>query len=175
MDERVWVPVGKVTRAHGVRGDVRILPYGDTLAGFQAGGKMHVRVTGFQALRTLTLTQIRPHGRFLLARFEELPNPEAAAAIVGGEIVLPEEHLPPTDEGEYYTYQLIGLSVETTAGIPVGTLRAVFDGGSHDIYVVEGRHGKEVLIPAVEDVVTEVDLGRRRMVIDPPEGLIDDL
>ena len=80
------------------------------------------------------------------------------------------DRLPPLSEGEYYHFQLIGLSVETKEGEPLGTLSAIFETPGNDVYVVESGE-KELLIPAVEDVICEVDLQSRKLIVDLPEGL----
>jgi 16S rRNA processing protein RimM len=123
-------------------------------------------------IRELTLKAAQPHGRVWLAQFEEIQDREAARALSGSEILLPESMLPPLDEGEYYHYQLIGLSVEKLDGSFVGTITSIMETGSHDVYVIRDRD-KEFLIPAVEEVIREIDLVGRRVVIDPPEGLLE--
>ena len=72
--------------------------------------------------------------------------------------------------GEYYQFQLLGLSVQTKEGNPLGTLSAVLQTGSNDVYVVESE-GNELLIPAIEEVIIEVDLLNGRLIVDLPEGL----
>jgi len=94
--------------------------------------------------------------------------------MVGKEVFVPEEALPPTAEGEYYYYQLIGLRVEGVDGRAFGVLRAILDTGSNDVYVVKGDD-REILIPAIAEVIREVDLQHGKMIVDPPEGLLDDL
>lgn len=174
MEEPRLVPVGKIARTHGVRGAVKIYPYGDTLALQEPGALLMLKTAVANRPQTLTLVNIRQQGRFLIGQFQELSGMEAARLVLGQEVFLPEDRLPPTEEGEYYYYQLIGLNVETTDGKPVGRLTGILETGANDVYIID-RNGREVLIPAVEEIVARVDLQRRLMVIDPPEGLIDDL
>jgi 16S rRNA processing protein RimM len=93
-----------------------------------------------------------------------------AQALTGKDLFIDKDRLPRLPPGEYYHFQLIGLSVETKEGKPLGTLRAVFETGGHDVYVVE-KGGKELLIPAIEQVIGEVDLLNGKLVVDLPEGL----
>lgn len=175
MEEPRLIPVGKISRVHGVRGTVKIYPYGESLAQQQAGDKLYLldSVQGGEET-TLTLVSLRPQGKLWIGQFREILSIDEAQKIVGEEVHLPRDRLSPASEGEYYYYQLIGLKVETTKGSFLGTLTAIIETGSNDVYVVD-RQGKEVLIPALEDVVVEVDLTRGQMIVDPPEGLIDDL
>lgn len=168
------IPVGRIARPHGVRGALKLYPYGETLAGQSSGDKLFLNSASRRTRSELTFVSLRSQGRVWVAQFEELTNVDEAREFVGEEVFLPEDRLPPTGEGEYYHYQLIGLSVETLQGRQMGTLRAIIETGGSDVYVVD-FDGSEILIPAVEGVILDVDLVRQRMVIDPPEGLIDDL
>jgi len=94
--------------------------------------------------------------------------------VAGAEIFLPEDCLPPPSDNEYYQYQLLGLKVETLQGRRIGTLRGILETGDADVYSID-FHGKEILIPAVDEIIVKIDLKQGLIVVDPPEGLIDDL
>lgn len=168
------IPVGKITRTHGIRGAVKIFPYGETLALQEAGEKLILQSSAGSKVPFLTLRSFKPQGKLLIAEFEELSHIDEAQEVTGQEVFLSEDRLLPTEEGEYYYFQLIGLVVETTQGKRLGVLRGIVETGSNDVYVVQDE-GREALIPALDDVIVEVDLQRGCMIIDPPEGLIDDL
>jgi len=173
MSEPRWVPVGKIIRTHGVRGTVKIYPYGETLATLKAGSRLY-RHRPEAPAPALTIKRIRWQGRYCLNDFEEFDSLDGVQELLGEEVFLPENLLPPTDEDEYYHYQLLGITVETGTGTVLGTIKGILSTGSYDIYLVE-QHGKEIMIPAVADVVRSVDLDSGRMRVDLPEGLIDDL
>jgi 16S rRNA processing protein RimM len=168
------VPVGKIVRTHGLRGALKIFPYGETLGLQEPGAKFHLCSASDQEELELTLVSLRFQGRHCVVQFAELPDIDTAQRVVERELLVPEASLPPTAEGEYYHYQLIGLRVETVAGQEIGILRGIIETGSNDVYVVDAGT-REILIPALADVVLEVDLQEGRMVIEPPEGLLDDL
>ena len=168
MDKSCLVPVGKVVRTHGVRGALKVLPYGETMGEMEAGEKLILLEGGVQ--RQLTLTSLRAQQRVWIARFEEIQNMDQAQALTGKDVFIDKDRLPALPEGEYYHFQLIGLSVETIDGEPLGTLSAIFQTAGNDVYAVESE-GKELLIPAVEDVIREVDLLHGKLIVDLPEGL----
>jgi len=169
------VPVGRIVKTHGLRGALKMVPYGETLQQLEPKAKLHLIAGGDMGEALLTLMQLRRQGRHWVGQFSELNGVDAAQKIVGKEVFLPEEELPPTSEGEYYHYQLIGLRVETAGdGREVGVLRAIIETGSNDVYVVE-HDDREILIPAIAEVILEVDLQNGRMIIAAPEGLLDDL
>lgn len=174
MEESRLVPVGKIVRTHGVRGAVKVLPYGESMALQGAGEKVFLADPPNEMPATLTIVSSKSQGRVLLVYFRGVTNMDEAQGIVGREVLLPEDRLPPTQEDEYYHYQLIGLHVETSRGDSIGVLRGVIETGGTDVYSID-HDGREFLVPAVEGVIVEVDLQRNRMVIDPPEGLMDGL
>jgi 16S rRNA processing protein RimM len=168
------IPVGKITRTHGLRGAVKVFPYGETLDELEPGGKLYLYSASNSKQSELTLVHSRSQGKFRVVQFAELPDVDAAQRVVEQEVFLSEECLPATSEGEYYHYQLIGLRVETTGGKEIGILRAIIETGSNDVYVVD-HIDREILIPAIAEVILDVDLQGGKMLIEPPEGLLDDL
>ncbi len=168
MNKSLLVAIGKVTKAHGVRGALKVFPYGETFDELDAGDKLFSIESGEQ--RQFTLASLRAQNRAWIVEFEEISGRDQAEALTGKDIFIDSKRLPRLPQGEYYHFQLIGLSVETKEGRPLGTLSAVLETGSNDVYVVEGG-GKEVLIPAVEGVVSEVDLPNGKVIVDLPEGL----
>ncbi len=162
------VPVGRVVRTHGVRGALKVLPYGETLGDIGAGENLFSMEGGVQ--RQLTLVSLRAQKRVWIAQFEEIENIDQAQALAGKEIFIDKDRLPLLPDGEYYHFQLIGLSVETKEGKLLGILNAIVETPGNDVYVVENGE-QELLIPAIEDVIREVDLNSRKLIVDLPEGL----
>jgi 16S rRNA processing protein RimM len=161
------LPIGKVVKAHGLRGHLKVLPYGETFATLSAEEKITANLPDGTSL-TLTVAEIRPHQKTFLLMSREIDTVEEAHRLVGAELCVPESRLPPTDSGEFYWYQLIGLEVVNTEGQKLGTLEEIIETGSNDVYVVR-RGRKEILVPAIEEVVRDVDLQRRLMTVDLPE------
>jgi 16S rRNA processing protein RimM len=168
MEKDGLVPVARVLKTHGVRGELKVLPYGETLGGMEAGEKLCLIDGGKH--RRLTLVRLRFQTRAWIAEFEEIGSVEEARELTGKDLLVDKERLPRLPEGEYYHFQLIGLSVVTRQGEPLGTLSSIFETAGHDVYVVESE-GKELLVPAIEDVICEVDLARGKLIVDLPEGL----
>ncbi len=163
------LPIGKVVKAHGLRGHLKVLPYGETLSSLAAGEEITACLSDGTSLR-LTVLEIRPHQKAFLLLSREFSTVEEARSLVGAELCVPESRLPPTVPDEFYWYQLIGLEVVSTDGRKLGTIEEILETGSNDVYVV--RHeGEEILVPAIEEVVLKVDLQRRLMTVDLPETL----
>jgi 16S rRNA processing protein RimM len=173
MDKPSLVSVGKVVGAHGVRGAVKIVAYGESFGACTKGDRLSLKSAGKgKEIEALTLVSSSPHGRVWLAQFEEIQDRDTAKGMVGREILIDEDRLPQLVDGEYYYYQLIGLPVERVDGTVLGALTGIIEAGSHDVYVIKDGE-KEYLIPAIDEVVREIDLQKRRVVVDPPEGLLE--
>ncbi len=171
MKEPCLVPVGIIVRTHGIRGALKIHPYGESLFELVAGDRLMLR-SGQEA--ALTLVNCRIQGKAVVCSFAEITSIDEAQPFVGQEVFLPVDSLPPTSDDEYYHFQLIGLIAETPDGDRIGILRTIIETGGNDVYVVD-RDGKEILVPAIEGVICKVDLEAGKMVVDLPEGLVDDL
>lgn len=161
------LPIGKVVKAHGLRGHLKVLPYGETFSTLSAEEKITANLPDGTSL-TLTVAEISPHQKTFLLISREIGTVEEAHRLVGAELCVPESRLPPTAPGEFYWYQLIGLEVVNTEGQKLGTLEEIIETGSNDVYVVR-RGREEILVPAIEEVVRDVDLQRRLMTVDLPE------
>jgi 16S rRNA processing protein RimM len=163
--------MGRVVRPHGIEGALRIKSYAQSEESFLSAGTVFLRSSDGET-REYTVASARPHKNILLMKLEGLNTLEEAETYRGAAILIKRDSLPPEGEEEYFWHELIGLEVYLSGGEYVGTLKHILPTGSNDIYVVqEGR--SEVLIPAIHDVVKEIDLINNRMVISEVEGLLD--
>jgi 16S rRNA processing protein RimM len=164
------IPFAVVGRPHGLRGEVPLRLFNDDAADLrEAPLPLSVRLRLGGAERTLVLTDVRPTGQGLLARFEGIGTRDEAATLTNGELWVPREWLPPPADDEFYVEDLIGCQVVDTAGQPRGTVRASFWNGGQDVLTIAGPGGEELLVPAVPEFIVEVDLEARRVVVDPHE------
>jgi len=163
------LPIGKVVKVHGLKGHVKILPYGETLGTLVTGEIITALLPDGRAQR-LTTVDIKPHQKAFLFLSREINSVDQARDMVGAEICVPESRLSPTAPNEFYWYQLIGLEVVNLDGRKLGKIEDIIQTGSNDVYVV--RQGSdETLIPAIHTVVREVNLQRRLMTVELPESM----
>jgi 16S rRNA processing protein RimM len=161
-----WIAVGRITRAHGVRGETAVLPLSQVESRFAPGSTLFVD----EGERALTVAGSRPHRSRLLVSFEEIHDRDQAEAIRGRYLFVPASTAPALPEGEYWTHELIGSTVVTTEGRAIGSVREVIHTPANDVWVTQGDQG-EVMIPALKDVVESVDVAGRRIVVRDVEGL----
>lgn len=165
--------VARVGRAHGIKGEVTVEVRTDEPELRLGPGA--VLATDPASTGPLTIETGRVHSGRLLLRFEGVRDRNAAEALRNTLLIAevdPDEK--PEDPDEYYDHQLMDLDVVTVDGTEVGRITEISHLPSQDLFVVERPDGTEVLIPFVEEIVTEIDLAEQRAVIDPPPGLIDD-
>lgn len=167
------VIVGRVSRAHGVRGDVAIEVRTDVPELRFAEGA--VLDTEPVAAGPLTVRRARWHSGRLLVRFAGVPDRGAAERLRGVRLLAEiAEHEAPEDPEEFYDHQLTGLAVHTRDGVRVGEVAEVLHLPGQDLLAVSREGGGEVLVPFVAEIVPEVDVAGGRVVIDPPPGLVDE-
>jgi 16S rRNA processing protein RimM len=165
------VLVGRVARTHGIRGHVVVSPETDFVAErFHAGAEFWTRVNGRE--QPLIVAEARVEGRRPILAFEGCGTVEAAEALAGAELRVPESDLQPLPEGSYYLHQLAGCRVETLEGTPVGTVARVEGGAGAAVLAVDGARG-EVLVPLAQEICVGIDVGARLIRVRLPEGLLE--
>jgi 16S rRNA processing protein RimM len=166
----VQLVVGRIGRPHGVRGDVTVeVRTDDPELRFVAGKPI---ATDPADRGPLVVTGRRWHKGVLLLTFEGVADRDAAEELRGTMLVIDSSEVTPSDDpDEFHDHQLIGLSVQTVAGEPVGEVEDVLHHGQ-DLLVVRRKGQEDALIPFVRELVPEVDLEAGRLVVDPPEGLL---
>jgi len=163
--------VGRIARAHGNRGQVIVnLDTDFPDERFRPGAELFTWRGG--AVETLTLTSVRFQGGRPVVGIAGVDTMDAAESLAGLELRIPAERLAPLPAGTFYHHDLVGCRVETGSGAPVGIVAGVEGTLSGSRLVVAGADG-EILIPLVVGICTTIDVDAKRIVIDPPEGLLD--
>ncbi|MFD7527758.1 ribosome maturation factor RimM [Streptomyces sp. NPDC059849] len=165
--------VARIGRAHGIKGEVTVEVRTDEPELRLGPGA--VLATEPAGVGPLTIETGRVHSGRLLLRFEGVRDRTAAEALRNTLLIAevdPEEL--PEDPEEFYDHQLMDLDVVLADGTEIGRITEITHLPSQDLFIVERPDGSEVMIPFVEEIVTEIDLAEQRAVITPPPGLIDE-
>ena len=157
---------GEIGKPHGISGDVYVVRISDDPRRFQAGSRL-LHEDG----RTLVVEKARVHRDRFLVKFEGVGSREEAEDI-RGTLFVPATEARQLDDDEFWERDLIGCKVFTTGEVEVGAVSAVIPGPAQDLLEVATPNGPR-LVPFVEDIVRTVDPDDRRIVIDPPEGLLE--
>jgi len=163
--------IGLIRRRHGLSGEVSVEILTSFPERFVAGLKLFW-VRG-EVVRELSLASARPHGRRLLLSFQGVGDAGSAGALAGGELCVPVEQAHPAPPGFYYSHEIEGWECRSPAGRTLGFVKHLDETAAGALLTVETTEKKEVLVPFVPAIVIEVDRIRRRLVLDPPEGLLD--
>ena len=161
------IAVGRINSTWGLRGHVKVTPLTSNPQRLQPGAVVSVRGEPRRILDVAT-----PRGYPCIV-FEGYEDRTAADALRDTLIEIAEDELPALPEGEYYVHDLVGLAVLDADGEPIGELAEVLRTGANDVYLVRREGARDLLIPAIPEVIVDVDLPAGRMRIDPLPGLLE--
>ena len=157
------IVIGRVGAAHGIHGDLRVIPLTDFPERFTALREVMV---GDELLH---VAHVKPQGKNFLMRFREYTVREDAQRLTGRLLTVARAEAAPLDEGEYYVFDIVGLTVYDEEDNELGSVENVLRTGSNDVYAVRSEDGRELLIPALRAVVQSIDVPSGRMTVRLPE------
>ncbi len=160
---------GEIVKTRGLRGCLKVHCFTEAICNF-AGLKEVFLSSSDESRKCFHVRKIQTSGKFLFIELKEIADVETARKFIGCKVFLPKENLPQLPEGEYYWHDIIGLKVFSENGKLLGVIRSIFATGSNDVYVCKGRH-KEILLPAIADVILKIDIPRGMMTIRLLKGL----
>jgi 16S rRNA processing protein RimM len=169
MDE--LVAIARIARPHGLRGEVSA----DVLTDFPErfdGLENVIAVLPGGERRELRIERFRFQNERVLLKFSGIDRIEDAEVLRNAEICVTENEAVELEDGEFFDWELSGCTVETVTGETVGTVKELLRTGGTEVLVIDGAD-KEYLIPFAESICTEVDVEKKKIVIDPPEGLLE--
>ena len=173
MEKNGFIPVGKIVGAHGVKGNIKVYSYAESLSVFKPDSLiLLINPKGFE--KNYKIKWVKPHGGTVLLSLEGVENRNSVETLIGSVFYIERATLPELEDGSYYWLDIIGLSVFTTDDEYIGLVESIIPTGSNDVFVVRNPnkdHDNETLIPALESVVLKMDFEHKTMIVDLPEGL----
>lgn len=166
---QAFIRIARLGSPHGVRGELRLFSLSDVpgrLEGLRAAWWLGAR----SRRRRLEVEGVRAAGRSWLIKFRGIDTPEAARELVNGFLAVPPQERGTLPRGRYFVDDLIGLEVLAEDGRYLGRLEQIYETGANDVYAVV-HEGRELLLPALAQVILEVDLEHRRLRVRVPAGL----
>ena len=168
--EPAFLVVGKVRRPHGVAGDALVEIYTD----FPERLRPAVVVYMGEDHLPLTIRRRRIHNEGLLLAFENITTPEQVGRFRNEILYISRKSAPKLSKGEFYQYQLLDLAVQDETGRPLGKITEIIETGANDVYAVTDEVGHEILLPAIAEVILDVDLDQKKMRVHLLPGLVGD-
>ncbi len=164
-DDAAHIVVGVIRSAWGLRGDVSVEPLSDAPDRFAPGGVLYLRG------KPVRIERARPAKRGLLLKLDAVADRTQAEALRGERLTILPDQAEPLPDGVYYHYQIIGMRVQTDEGEPLGVITEIIVTGGNDVYVIAKPGSRDLLIPALPDVVLDVDVPNGLMLVSLPDGL----
>ncbi|MCX7845702.1 MAG: ribosome maturation factor RimM [Dictyoglomaceae bacterium] len=166
MDERKLVRIAKLGEPFGIKGGIKIYPFYDFIFNLKKGQKLYISEGDSEYIKKeVILEEINAHGKGYVLYFEEFKDRNSVEKFRGNWLLLEEDFLPPLPEGFFYTFQIFGISVYDFNGDFLGIVKEIIETGSNDVFVVENQ-GKELLLPFIRDVVREVNIRERKIIVE---------
>jgi 16S rRNA processing protein RimM len=167
----VYLAIGTLRRTHGIRGDILLDVETDFPERLKPGTSIYVGDTKQQ----LKITRRRSHNDGLILGFEGISNAEQCARYRAHTVYVLAEDRPPLPEGEYYHHQILGLKVVDESGAVLGVITEIIETGANDVYVVTNPEStaRDILIPAIKQVLLDVNLDAGTMLVHLLPGLVD--
>jgi len=154
---------GEFVAPHGVRGEIRLYSYGDEPSQYLAIDKIYL-----EDGRSFFVDKIKPHKRIYIVKLKEVQSANEAELFRGKKIFIEKDSLPELPEGEYFHFEIIGLSVfHVETGQFIGKVVNIISTGANDVYEVQSGEGKVKLFPAIREVVKKIDIVADRIEILP--------
>ena len=173
MDKITLVHIGKVLRPHGLKGELCIDIYADSPFLLDRVSRIYLQRQGHKP-KPFAVEGWQPHGKRIILRLDRIEGArDEAARWTGADILMRSRDLPQLEEGEYFCHQLVGCDVVLPDGDHLGRLEAAQSYAGREVWTIVTPEGQEILFPAENDFVRTADLAAGRIVIDPPDGLLD--
>lgn len=171
MQERELVTIGKIAGTHGYKGLLKVIPITDFPERFHQ--LKRVLVDNGKKITELDIISCSPYKQYYIFKFDGITSMEAAQTYSGSWMKIPENEVYPLPEGVYYHFQLLGLDVFDIEQGRLGKITDILETGANDVYVVESEEPGEILLPAIKEVILNIDLEAKTMQVKLMPGLID--
>ena len=162
--------IGQIVNTHGIKGEIKITPFTNDITRFDDLEEVYVKSKIESKL--YKVEGVRYHKNMVLLKLEGINTPEQADLLRNAYLEVDRENAVPLKEGTYYIVDLIGLEVYTDEGKLLGKVDDIYNTGANDIYVIKDELGKQVLLPGIKDVIKNVDLEGKKIIVHLIPGLI---
>lgn len=166
------IPIGKIVKCQGLKGQVKLLPFIEGLAlNDDTNREIYTIDSSGKALKRRPAF-IKPHKNFWIILFEEINHINEALALIGQKVAVCRTFFPQLTPGDYYWFEITDLDVFDENDNFYGKIVKIFPTGSNDVYIVKNESGEEWLLPATKEIVKKIDLKGKKLIIHIVEGLL---
>lgn len=162
--------IGQIVNTFGIKGMVKVKPFTDDIRRFDELKTVYVEKNNNQT--EYEIEEVKYHKDMVLIKFKGIDKVEQAEMLRNSYLTVSRDSVEKLEEGRYYIVDLLGLEVYTDEQTLLGTLEDIFNTGSNDIYVVKDKQGKQILLPAIQDVIKQIDIENKKIIVHLLPGLI---
>lgn len=165
-----YLEIGQIVNTFGIKGQVKVVPFTDDITQFDTLKQIYIEKR--KNLELFEIEKSNYHKNMIILKLKGIDTPEQAESLRNCYIKINRKDARKLQEGTYFIVDLIGLDVYTDEEKLLGTLEDIYNAGSSDIYVVRTSEGKQILLPAIKDVIKKVDIENKKVIVHIIEGLI---
>ena len=162
--------IGQIVNTFGIKGMVKVKPFTDDIRRFDELKTVYVEKNSTKT--EYEVEEVKYHKDMVLIKFKGIDKVEQAEMLRNSYLTVSRDSVEKLEEGRYYIVDLLGLEVYTDEQALLGTLEDIFNTGSNDIYVVKDKQGKQILLPAIQDVIKQIDIENKKIIVHLLPGLI---
>ena len=162
--------IGQIVNTFGIKGFVKVKPWVNDVTRFDDLKKVYIKIRKEQ--KEFEIEEVKYHKNQVLLKFKGIETIEQAEVYRNAILEISREDAIPLEEGEYFIADLLESEVFTDEGEKLGILEDIYNTGSCDIYVVKNELGKSILLPRIDDVIKEIDVENKKIIVHLIEGLI---
>ncbi len=162
--------IGQIVNTFGIKGMIKVKPFTDDIKRFDDLEKVYVEKNNTKI--EYEIEEVKYHKDMVLVKFKSINTVEQAEKLRNSYLKVSRDSVEDLEEDRYYIVDLIGIDVYTDENILLGKLEDIFNTGSNDIYVVKNELGKQILLPAISDVIKQIDMENKKMIVHIIKGLM---
>lgn len=162
--------IGQIVNTFGIKGMIKVKPFTDDIKRFDDLEKVYVEKNNTKV--EYEIEEVKYHKDMVLIKFKSVDTVEQAEKLRNSYLKVSRDSVEDLEEDRYYIVDLIGIEVYTDENILLGKLEDIFNTGSNDIYVVKNELGKQILLPAISDVIKQIDMENKKMIVHIIKGLM---
>jgi len=171
MMSKDYLIIGQITGTHGVRGEVKVFPLTDNPDRFKGLKEVFLSDKSGSYFKKLSCTGSKSVKKLVVLGFSEIADMDSAEILKGKYLTVRRENAVALPENSYFICDLIGIKVYDESGVILGEISEVILTGANDVYVIERPGKKQLLLPAIKEVVKSVDLVNQKIIVDILPGL----
>lgn len=165
-----YLEIGQIVNTFGIKGMVKVKPFTNNINRFD--DLKNVYIKNRKEKKEYQIEEVKYHKNMVLIKFKGIETPEDANLLRESYLLIDRSKEEPLEDGNYYIVDMIGIEVYSDKGELLGNLEDIFNTGSNDIYVVKDNQGKQILLPAISEVIKQIDIEKRKITVHLLPGLI---